>query len=159
MSGSQMKQRVLTPLIAIAATVLALGLLGQQLLKLSGATDSMGVTAPSAPAETEAQPSQSASALPVETVAPPARFPVSVFNASTKVGYAKQIGDSIKTESWVVQEVGNWEGAAVSKNTVFYPAGQEAAANELAASSFVNGVVAPADAAFNQSVLTLVLSN
>jgi hypothetical protein len=158
MSGSQMKQRVFTPLIAIAATVLALGLLGQQLLRLSGATDSMGVAAPLAPAATEAQPSQSASALPVETVAPPARFPVSVFNASTKVGYAKQIGDSIKTESWVVQEVGNWEGAAVSQNTVFYPAGQEAAAAELAKSKYVNGVVAPATVAYDQTALTLVLA-
>lgn len=163
MSGSQLKDRVLIPLAVIVGTVLFLGILGKQLLGLSGASDQASEPTPSAsPTATDmptstAMPSGSAEPSSSATTTGE-RFPVIVMNATDKVGYAKKVGDNLNFEDWVIQSVGNWTGVKPTTNTVYYPAGAEAAAAELAKSKYVNGVVAPATVAYDQTALTLVLA-
>ena len=156
MASSQLKQRVLVPLAVIAATVFGLAFLGKQLLGLSGATDSatMPSTSPSSVTLTQSPtPTPTVSATP--TVA---RIPVIVLNGTTKAGYAKQIGDALTSENWVINSVGNWDGDKFETNMVFYPAGYQEAANLLAASTNVMGIVVPAEGDFDQTALTVVLA-
>lgn len=156
MAGSQFKQRVLIPLAVIAATVFGLAFLGKQLLGLSGASDSavMPSSSPSSVTLTQSPtPTPTVSASP--TVA---RIPVIVLNGTTKAGYAKQIGDALTLENWVINSVGNWDGDKFETNMVFYPAGYQDAANLLAASTNVMGIVVPAEGDFDQTALTVVLA-
>ena len=156
MASSQFKQRVLVPLAVIAATVFGLAFLGKQLLGLSGATDSAAMPSSSPSSVTLTQspiPTPTVSATP--TVA---RIPVIVLNGTTKAGYAKQIGDALTLENWVINSVGNWDGDKFETNMVFYPAGYEEAANLLAASANVMGIVVPAEGDFDQTALTVVLA-
>ena len=156
MAGSQFKQRVLVPLAVIAATVFGLAFLGKQLLGLSGATDlpAMPSSSPSSVTLTQLPtPTPTVSASP--TVA---RIPVIVLNGTTKAGYAKQIGDALTLENWVINSVGNWDGDKFETNMVFYPAGYQDAANLLAASTNVIGIVVPAEGDFDQTALTVVLA-
>lgn len=156
MAGSQFKQRVLVPLAVIAATVFGLAFLGKQLLGISGATDlpAMPSSSPSSVTLTQSPtPTPTVSASP--TVA---RIPVIVLNGTTKAGYAKQIGDALTLENWVINSVGNWDGDKFETNMVFYPAGYLEAANLLAASPNVMGIVVPAEGDFDQTALTVVLA-
>lgn len=162
MSGSQLKERVLIPLAVIVGTVAGLAFLGMQLLGISGASDEVAEASPSATATvapTDVTPTDSAQPMPSgsETVIGE-RLPVIVLNGTETAGLAKKVGDNLNFEDWVIQEVGNWTGPAIDQTTVYYPAGAEGIAQELAASQFVKGVIAPADAAFDQSVLTIVLA-
>lgn len=163
MSGSQLKERVLIPLGVIVGTVAALAFLGTQLLGISGATDEAMPTVSATPtdvAPTDVQPTTSAEPLPSESIDPATveRLPVIVLNGTEKVGYAKKVGDNLNFEDWVIQEVGNWTGPALTENTVYYPPGGEAAALLLAQSTNVKGVAIAADATLNQTALTLVLA-
>ncbi len=156
MAGSQFKERVLVPLAVIAATVFGLAFLGKQLLGLSGATDSAAMPSSS---PTTIVLSQTPTPTPTVSVTPTvARIPVIVLNGTTKAGYAKQIGDALTLENWVISSVGNWDGDKFETNMVFYPAGYEEAANLLAASTNVMGIVVPAEGDFDQTALTVVLA-
>ena len=156
MAGSQFKQRVLVPLAVIAATVFGLAFLGKQLLGLSGATDPAAMPSSS---PTTVTLSQSPTPTPTVSSTPTvARIPVIVLNGTTKVGYAKQIGDALTLENWVISSVGNWDGDKFETNMVFYPVGYEEAANLLAASMSVMGIVVPAEGDFDQTALTVVLA-
>lgn len=163
MYGSQLKERVLIPLGVIVGTVAALAFLGTQLLGISGATDEAMPTVSATPTDvepTDVQPTTSAEPLPSESIDPATveRLPVIVLNGTEKVGYAKKVGDNLNFEDWVIQEVGNWTGPALTENTVYYPPGGEAAALLLAQSTNVKGVAIAADATLNQTALTLVLA-
>lgn len=164
MSGSQLKERVLIPLAVILGTVAVLGLLGTQLLNLSGASD-QGLQAATSespsPSATEVVPSESASASPTasaSTTKATARMPVIVLNGTATAGLAKKVGDNLNFEDWVIEKVGNWTGTALTQTTVYYPAGGQEAAQELANSQYVKGVIAPADATQSQTALTLVIA-
>lgn len=157
MSGGQFKNRVIVPLIVIAGSVAGLAFVGVQLLGLSGATDEAAQTMPSvaaSPIQVAPSPTPSVTEEPgvVE------RLPVIVLNGTDRAGYAKQIGDNLVFENWTIQEVGNWDGELFLQNMVFYPAGYEAAATELALSTNVNGMIAPAEGTFSQTALTVVLA-
>lgn len=157
MSGGQLKKRIIVPLIVISGSVAGLAFVGVQLLGLSGANDEITQTMPSisaSPTQTVAAPSPTPTEIPgvVE------RLPVIVLNGTDRAGYAKQIGDNLVFENWVIQEVGNWDGDLFLQNMVFYPAGYEAAATELALSTNVNGMIAPAEGDFSQTALTVVLA-
>lgn len=157
MSGGQLKKRIIVPLIVISGSVAGLAFVGVQLLGLSGANDEITQTMPSisaSPTETVAAPSPTPTEIPgvVE------RLPVIVLNGTDRAGYAKQIGDNLVFENWVIQEVGNWDGDLFLQNMVFYPVGYEAAATELALSTNVNGMIAPAEGDFSQTALTVVLA-
>ena len=157
MSGGQLKKRIIVPLIVISGSVAGLAFVGVQLLGLSGANDEITQTMPSisaSPTQTVAAPSPTPTEIPgvVE------RLPVIVLNGTDRAGYAKQIGDNLVFENWVIQEVGNWDGDLFLQNMVFYPAGYEAAATELALSTNVNGMIAPAEGDCSQTALTVVLA-
>jgi hypothetical protein len=163
MSGSQLKERVLIPLGVIVGTVAALALLGTQLLGISGASDEAEPIASVTPTEvapTDVIPSATPEPLPSESIDPATveRLPVIVLNGTEKVGYAKKVGDNLNFEDWVIQEIGNWTGPALTENTVYYPVGGAAAAQLLAQSENVKGVAVAADATLNQTALTLVLA-
>lgn len=163
MSGSQLKERVLIPLGVIVGTVAALAFLGTQLLGISGASDEAAPTVSVSPTEvvpTEVVPSQTPEPLPSESIDPATveRLPVIVLNGTEKVGYAKKVGDNLNFEDWVIQEVGNWTGPALTENTVYYPPGGEASAQLLAQSVNVKGVAVAADITLDQTALTLVLA-
>lgn len=163
MSGSQLKERVLIPLAVIFGTVAALAFLGTQLLNLSGASDQAAQVTPSESATPEATPSETAStdasATPSATATVTTnRLPVVVLNGTETAGLAKKVGDNLNFEDWVIEKVGNWEGAALTKNTVYYPEGAQEAAQELANSQYVKGVIEPADASLSQTALTLVIA-
>lgn len=155
MAGSQLKQRVLIPLVVIAAVVFGLAYLGKFLLGVSGASDS---SAPS-PSASSVTITESPTPTPTATQAPTvARLPVVVLNGTTKAGYAKQIGEALTAENWIIKSVGNWDGDKIETSLVFYPAGYEEAAKLLAASPSVMGLAVPAEGTIDQTVLTVVLA-
>lgn len=157
MSGGQLKKRIIVPLIVISGSVAGLAFLGVQLLGLSGANDEITQTMPSvsaSPTQMEVTPSPT----PTEVPGLVERLPVIVLNGTDRAGYAKQVGDNLVFENWTIQEVGNWDGDLFMQNMVFYPAGYEAAATELALSTNVNGMIAPAEGDFSQTALTIVLA-
>jgi hypothetical protein len=161
MSGSQFKERVVIPLVVILGTVAGLGFLGMQLLGFSGASSSQAEPAPvSSVSPATVAPTESIEPIPLESIDPATvkRPTVIVLNGTDKVGYAKKIGDNLNFEDWVIESVGNWDGEVPTENTVYYPEGNQAAAQLLAASPTVNGVIAQADATFSQTSLTIVLA-
>ncbi len=159
MSGSQLRNRVLVPLIVISGSIAGLAFVGVQLLNLSGANDPVTQVMPSASSSPSAEV---ASPKPTPTVTQEPgvveRLPVIVLNGTERAGYAKQVGDNLVFENWTIQEVGNWDGELFLQNMVFYPVGYEAAATELALSTNVNGMIAPAEGTFSQTALTVVLA-
>jgi hypothetical protein len=56
---------------------------------------------------------------------------VAVLNASGTAGAAARMAGKARTAGWNVTDVGNWTSAPPS-TTVYYPAGQKAAAQLLA---------------------------
>ena len=159
MSGSQLKQRVGIPVAIIFGTAALIGFLGMWLLNISGATKQPDLPTPAtsetasfAPAVTETP-----SATPTQTVAV-TRLPVIVLNGTTTAGLAKKIGDALATENWTIEKVDNYSGAALTVTTVYFPAGSEAAAKELATSAVLGATTAPATATMSQSALTVVLA-
>ena len=157
MAGGQLRNRIIVPLLVISGSVAGLAFVGVQLLGLSGANDEVTQTMPSmsaSPMPTSATPTPT----PTEEPGVVERLPVIVLNGTDKAGYAKQVGDALVLENWTIQEVGNWDGDLFLQNMVFFPAGYEAAATELALSANVNGMIAPAEGDFSQTALTVVLA-
>ena len=157
MAGGQLRNRIIVPILVISGSVAGLAFVGVQLLGLSGANDEVTQTMPSmsaSPMPTSAAPTPT----PTEEPGVVERLPVVVLNGTEKAGYAKQVGDALVLENWTIQEVGNWDGDLFLQNMVFFPAGYEAAATELALSASVNGMIAPAEGDFSQTALTVVLA-
>ena len=70
--------------------------------------------------------------LPVPTVAPPARQPVTVLNNSRISGLAARGAERFTAGGWAVEAVGNFRGR-IPVTTVYYDPGLEATAREFAA--------------------------
>jgi uncharacterized cupin superfamily protein len=69
---------------------------------------------------------------PSPTRIPPSQLPaVSVLNQSGVTGEAARVAAALREQGWRVSGIGNWRGS-VPETTVYYPAGQEAAAAQLA---------------------------
>ncbi|WP_317697168.1 LytR C-terminal domain-containing protein [Aeromicrobium sp. REDSEA-S32_B7] len=64
-------------------------------------------------------------------------------------------GATVTARGWTLAGVGNWRGY-VPASTVYYPAGREAEARQLAADLGVSAV-APAPAGINRQRLTLIV--
>lgn len=157
MSGGQLRNRIILPLIIISGSVAGLAFVGVQLLGLSGANDEITQTMPSisaSPMPTTPSPTPTVSEAPAVVE----RLPLIVLNGTDKAGYAKQVSDALVLENWTIQEVSNWDGDIFAQNMIFFPAGYEAAAAELALSPNVNGMIAPAEGDFSQTALTVVLA-
>lgn len=102
-------------------------------------------------------PSPSPTPTPTRTTPPVDRaaVPVSVLNATRTPGLARSAGATVTARGWTLAGVGNWRGY-VPVSTVYYPAGREAEARQLAADLGVPAV-APAPAGINQQRLTLIV--
>ncbi len=103
-------------------------------------------------------PSPSPSPSPTPTPAPePVRdVPVVVFNNTGQSGLAASFADRARSAGWTVTGVDNWRGS-IPQSTVYHPAGQQEAAERLAADLGLDRVrerVSP----MPQDRLTVILS-
>ena len=118
-------------------------------------TASMGGAAASPPATPvpppPAQPSvESAPAAPTAPADPrptaevPARdrFEVVVLNQTRRAGLAGMVAETLRGDGWTVTSTGNF-GGTVPETTVYFPAGGEDAATELAAPAARDRASAP----------------
>lgn len=123
-------------------------------------SSSPGASASASPSPTptpSATASPSPSPTPTRTTPPVDRaaVPVSVLNATRTPGLARSVGATVTARGWTLAGIGNWRGY-VPASTVYYPAGREAQARQLAADLGVSAV-APAPAGINQQRLTLIV--
>lgn len=96
--------------VALVASVTALGLVGWGTLQLidvfTGGGDKASAAGPKADCATKASPSASAS--PSTTAYPkPAQITVNVFNATPRAGLAKKTADELKKRGFKIGDVGN----------------------------------------------------
>ncbi|MEH3032573.1 MAG: LytR C-terminal domain-containing protein [Aeromicrobium erythreum] len=121
----------------------------------SATTPSPTATTPS-PSATTPSPSPSPSPTPSPTpTVDRSSIGVSVLNGTRTPGLARRSVAAVQRAGWTVAGVGNWRGA-VATSTVFYPAGREAEARQLARDLDVDAV-APAVAGMRSDRLTVVL--
>ena len=107
--------------------------------------------APSAPAVTPT------TASPAPSTSAPATKPVvDILNGTHISGMAARARTTLSRGGWIVGLTGNY-GHSMSATTVFYPDGQLAAAQALAAQFTAIGKMAPAPAGVSTTHLTLVL--
>jgi hypothetical protein len=116
----------------VLATVL---LLGQIHPSASGSSGSSATSASTTPTTAGAAPTTTTAPHTTTTTAPkvkPSNVPVLVANASGKPGAAASITNELQVAGWNVQAPIN-ATANVSTSSVYYVAGQKAAATEVAA--------------------------
>jgi hypothetical protein len=157
MSGGQtFNQRVTIPLVVIIATVVGLFFIGYKLWKFNPSTPVAEPTSIASASPTESasvMPSDQPSAMPTADAA--GRLPVFVYNGTETPGLAKKYGDELHNKNWVIQGLDNWTGQPLTENTVFYPDGEQASAEELAAQ--VGAVLQPTTPDMLQDALSLVV--
>lgn len=82
---------------------------------------------------------------------------VNIYNGTTKVGLAASWAKKLKPKGWTIRSVSNWASQTIKTTVVYYPPGQKASAQKLAA-DVGNARVAPATSSAMSSIaLTLVL--
>ena len=87
---------------------------------------------PTASAKPTAKPSATKSAVPAPPPPPPVvHAPVVVLNETGITGLAARTAAHLRALGWTVTGIGNWRGE-IPATTVYYPAGQYAAARRLA---------------------------
>jgi len=122
----------------VLATVLLLGQIHTPTSATSaapGPSGSSATTSPTTPTTAPASPTTTAAPHTTTTTAPkvkPSNVPVLVANASGKPGAAASITNELQVAGWNVQAPIN-ATANVSTSSVYYVAGQKAAATEVAA--------------------------
>jgi hypothetical protein len=117
------------------------------------ATPPAPVTSPAATTAPAVAPT-TASPAPTTSAARPA---VDILNSTHVAGMAARADTTLTHGGWVVGVTGNYPHL-LSETTVFYPAGQQAAAQALAAQFTAIAKVEPAPAGVSTADLTLVLA-
>jgi hypothetical protein len=158
-SSSDLLRRFAPPLVAVSAVVVVILLLlvlnarpsppgpapGAVAQPPTAATapalsSPPALTAPTTPSASPA--SSSAAAPPVSepaatqapaTQAPVSRPAVTVLNNSRRSGLAKEVAAQVRADGWPVARTGNFRGR-IAASTLYYAAGQRAAAEQLARS-------------------------
>lgn len=102
------------------------------------------------PEPTEPEPTESS-----EPAVDRSSIAVSVLNASRTSGLAATVGQRVQAAGWSVGAVGNWRGY-VPQNSVYYPAGFEQQARQLAADLGIASV-APLQNGMTSSRLTVLV--
>jgi len=123
---------------------------------LSSLADALASTPPAttAPAAT----ASTASPAPSTTASTPAAKPqVDILNGTHVSGMAARADTTLTRGGWIVALTGNYPHS-ISATTVFYPDGQLAAAQALAAQFTAIGKMAPAPDGVSTTDLTLVLA-
>lgn len=159
----------------VGTVVLLLAAAGYLALVLSGGDEPDA--RPAAPTATSPAPSPAPTPSPSPTSSPtptperatptpsptptaepePARdLPVVVFNNTGRTGLAAQYAAQARSAGWDVTGVGNWRGR-IPQSTVYHPAGQQAAAEQLARDLGI-GRVRERVAPMRADRLTVVLS-
>jgi LytR cell envelope-related transcriptional attenuator len=108
-------------------------------------------------ATTEPAATASSASPAPSTTAPAARPSVDILNATHVSGLAARADTTLTRAGWTVALTGNYPHS-ISATTVFYPAGQLAAAQALAAQFTAIDKTAPASAGLSTTDLTLVLA-
>ncbi len=112
-------------------------------------------TASPTPTRTTARPTPSRTTPSPTPDVDRSSIAVDVLNGTRTPGLARQSSGSVQRTGWTVGAVGNWRGA-VAATTVYYPAGREAEAKQLAKDIGVQ-TTAPAVAGMRTDRLTVVL--
>ena len=86
-----------------------------------------------------------------------ARVPLDVLNNTHIVGFAARAAKTFESGGWTVSKTGNYAGT-VSVTTVFYPAGEHAAADRLVAEFPKIRRELPAPRGLSATHLTVVLA-
>jgi cytoskeletal protein RodZ len=116
---------------------------------------SLTATPPPATTAPAAAPSTASSAPSAST--PAAKPPVDILNGTHVSGMASRADTTLTHGGWTVALTGNYPHS-LSATTVFYPAGQLAAAQALAAQFTAIGKMSPAPDGLSTTDLTLVLA-
>jgi hypothetical protein len=159
---------VLTALASSGLAVVAvLVLVGVLFLVFGDRADIAGVTAkPDGPADPGLipRPADSGSASPTAsapgngTTPTPSDVAVVVLNATDRKGLAARFADQLKAAGWKVAAVGNFRGN-VPATTVYYPSGEQEAAQALDAQFAGVDRVRPAFSGISQTRLTVILTS
>lgn len=120
----------------------------------SSASSAKSGTAP----DTAATPAASATPTVSATVSSGAKLTVAVLNQSGRKGLAARTAAAVRRGGWRVVTVGNSRGA-VPATTVYFPAGAQDQAGDLAALLPGADRVRPATAGMSRSRLTVVLTS
>ena len=124
----------------------------------SPATTLAAVTPPPPAASAPPVTPTTASPAPSASASTPATKPlVDILNGTHVSGLAARADTTLSRGGWVVALTGNYPHS-ISATTVFYPAGQLAAAQALAAQFTAIGKTAPALGGLSTTHLTLVLA-
>ncbi len=86
------------------------------------------------------------------------RFEVVVLNQTQRAGLAATVAETLRGDGWDVASIGNFSGT-VQETTVYFPAGGEAAATELAGRLPVPAQVRPVFPALDAERLTVILTD
>ena len=154
--------------LSVVACIAAAGWLGVMLVEPTSATADSAASAtkePSAPAPTEATPTDEATSAepepepeseptPEPEVSRDAR--VTVLNNTGIGNLARTFSGKVSAAGWPLVGTGNWRGQIVS-NTVYYPDGQQAQAELLAADVGITRVL-PSIEPMRTDRLTIILS-
>jgi hypothetical protein len=157
--------------LALVAAACVLGVIGLAWVALAGGDDD-GPPKSASPTISTASPSETPTPTPSPTPTPtPSESPtptptptpeadrsgiaVSVLNASSTTGLARQVAQRVEQAGWTVGAVGNWRtGSTV--NVVHFPAGHEAEARLLADDLGIDQVL-PSTNGMSTVRLTVVL--
>jgi hypothetical protein len=102
-------------------------------------------------------PTPTPTSTPKPTLTPVVRPPVDVLNDSRIVGLAARAAKTLKAAGWDVEKTGNY-AHVLGSTTLYYPAGQRAAAQLLASQFPKIAEVLPAPQGLSATDLTLVLT-
>ena len=86
------------------------------------------------------------------------RFEVVVLNQTRRAGLAATVAEILRGDGWDVASIGNF-GGTVPETTVYFPAGGEPAATELAARLQVTARVLPVFPAIDAERLTVIVTD
>lgn len=114
-------------------------------------------TAPSQPSPSSTpppSPTPTASATPTSVAAAPE---LDVLNDSRITGLAARAAATFRSAGWDVAATGNFRGADVPQTTIFYPDGEKAPADRLAAQFGIHRLL-PAPSGLSSAHLTVVLA-
>ncbi len=106
-------------------------------------------TLPPSPAGSSSSPAPRTSSAPLPAL--------EVLNDSRITGLAAQASATFRAAGWDVAATGNFHGADVPETTIFYPDGDKAAADRLAAQFSIHRLL-PAPSELSQAHLTVALA-
>jgi len=113
---------------------------------------------PSTPPTTQPPTIQPPTASTPSTTAAQHRLPaLDLLNDSRITGLAARASEQFRAAGWPIASTGNFKGADVPETTIFYPDGEKAAADRLAAQFGIHRLV-PATSGLSSSHLTVALA-